>query len=477
MYEVIDGMNLKNWTSTNWKETYLELLNNYINDENELSLYRVSMLGKEMVEMGVCPEEVVEAHLSMFKRIVKDINFRDWVPHFYKSFNLLIELMTVFGIAYREHIQFKDELKKTLATQVAYKRLKFYVDEMEFVTGRLATMNEELDKRIMELASLQKISKVINSVLEFDQLLKSIAYSLKDLTEHDSCSISMFDKDNTLILKNATTKDGKPFSESHENLHISVNKHALINREICIIKDLCKDNTFGTSEVEHRSILCVPMLVEKEIIGAITIDSLEPNMFNEEMSKLLSIVAAQAGMAIKNSMTYEGIKKISMTDGLTGVYNHQYFYDRLKTEMDWARHYNLPLSLLMIDIDDFKKYNDTYGHTAGDVALKTVANILLNAVRQEDVVSRYGGEEFAVILVSVDAIVAQKIAERIRQDIMKKIIGEGENAVKSVTASIGCANFPIHAQGTKQLVDCADSAMYLSKKAGKNRVTFSNLNP
>lgn len=457
----------------NWKEMYLELLTNYLKDENELSLYRVSLLGKEMIENGISPEEVLESHLAVLKQIVMNIGFNEWVPCFYKSFNLLIELMTAFGVVYREYVELKDELKKAFATQVAYKRLKFYVDEMEFVTSRLASMNEELDRRIIELSSLQKISKAINSVLEFDQLLKSITSSLSELVEYSSCSIMLFGKDNKLMIKSAVRKDSKIFSEHQIKLHLNVGEYVLQNREVFLVSDISRDNRFDTHGLSIRSLLALPMLVEKEVVGIIAIDSDEPDKYTQDTTRLLSIVAAQAGMAIKNSYTYEEIKKISMTDGLTGLYNHRYFYERLKTEIDWARHYNTPVSLLMVDIDNFKEYNDNYGHTSGDRALKKIAEILLRSTRQEDVVARYGGEEFAVILISVNADTAGKIADRIRQDIMNEAL-DGDNSVrKLITVSIGGASFPVHAQNVKQLVDEADKAMYHSKQAGKNCVTFS----
>lgn len=460
--------------SGQWKEEYVKVIEEYLKDENEFSLYSASLLGKELIEQGVSPDEVIEAHMIMFKKIVQERNYTEWIPYIYKSFNLLIELMTVYGITYQEHIELKEQLKSNLATQVAYKRLKFYVDEMEFVTKRLASMNEELDQRVIELSSLQKISRAINSVLELDQLFDSISASLDEIVQYDSCSIMLMERDKKLHFKKALRKDLQPFSDDQVEFHTFAAEIVLKKRDACLVRDTNEENLFSGNNSSARSLLGVPMLVGNEILGVITLDKATPDSFTDNTSRLLSIVASQAAIAIKNATNFEEVKKISITDGLTGLYNHQYFYDRLKTEIDWARHYNLPVSFLMLDIDSFKEYNDNFGHTAGDAVIKMIAKELQRCTREDDVVARYGGEEFAVILVSVDSNIAGKIAERIRKSIMEQSVKEENGFNRMVTVSIGVASFPQQAQTSKELVDCADKALYDSKKKGRNRVTFFN---
>jgi len=162
----------------------------------------------------------------------------------------------------------------------------------------------------------------------------------------------------------------------------------------------------------------------------------------------------------------------AITDHLTGLYNHRYLHERLTEELERARESAGPLSLLFIDIDRFKDFNDTYGHSVGDAALRVVGSAMTDAVRRVDLAARYGGEEFVVVLVDTDAAGALDVAERIRSAIAAAAIGPG---VKHVSVSIGVATFPGDAEYREELIDKADWAMYMAKRGGRDRVqSFSS---
>lgn len=158
----------------------------------------------------------------------------------------------------------------------------------------------------------------------------------------------------------------------------------------------------------------------------------------------------------------------AVTDGLTRLFNHTYFHQRLEEEMSRARRYDRPLSLLMLDLDDFKRYNDNHGHLEGDGVLTTVGAVLAAAVRHEDVACRYGGEEFAIIMPETDTEAARAAAERVRDAIQQRFAHRDPGPL---TVSIGVASFPDHAQCRVELIEAADRALYLSKRVGKNRVS------
>jgi len=161
----------------------------------------------------------------------------------------------------------------------------------------------------------------------------------------------------------------------------------------------------------------------------------------------------------------------AITDGLTGLYNHRYFQDRLEEEMERSQRYGQPTSLMMADLDDFKKYNDANGHIAGDVLLVDLAKILRQTVRKVDVAARYGGEEFAVILPATKKKGALIIANRLCEKVAGQHFPNREvMPSKKVTLSIGLASYPDDAKDKPRLVDMADKALYLAKKAGKNQV-------
>lgn len=166
----------------------------------------------------------------------------------------------------------------------------------------------------------------------------------------------------------------------------------------------------------------------------------------------------------------------AVTDGLTGLYNHTYFHQRLDEEISRSDRYHRPFCLLMLDLDGFKSYNDTYGHPRGDRILAEVAALITAQVRKVDVVCRYGGEEFAVIMPETDTKAALAAAERIRLAVEGAFPGDGSDDARPrpVTVSVGVAGYPSHASSRAALVEAADRALYLSKRRGKNSVTLSD---
>lgn len=172
--------------------------------------------------------------------------------------------------------------------------------------------------------------------------------------------------------------------------------------------------------------------------------------------------------------TREKLEELAITDGLTKLYNHNYFQHCLGYEFSKAQRYNLPLSLIMLDIDYFKSFNDEYGHQMGDIVLTTLAKLLKNTVRKIDIVARYGGEEFVVILPHTRAKEAQLLAERLRETIEKHIISGTVGHLRNVTISLGVATFANNNFKNKdELIKDADDALYKAKKDGRNRVEAS----
>jgi diguanylate cyclase (GGDEF)-like protein len=181
-------------------------------------------------------------------------------------------------------------------------------------------------------------------------------------------------------------------------------------------------------------------------------------------------LANEASIALEVVELYDNMRKMSITDGLTGLVNHREFYQQLRRELERARRYRHTVSLLLIDVDDFKKFNDRFGHLAGDLALRKIADLLRLCARTSDIVSRYGGEEFAVILPESTAAGALMLAERIKTDIaihnfLPQVPGEVH-----LTVSIGIYSAEEGAVSEDQLVGYADQAAYSAKGAGKNRV-------
>jgi diguanylate cyclase (GGDEF)-like protein/PAS domain S-box-containing protein len=215
-----------------------------------------------------------------------------------------------------------------------------------------------------------------------------------------------------------------------------------------------------------------PLLAEDEAIGVIIVDSTkEPRDFTPENLKLLEMFADQAALAISTALMFQDVLSRAQKDSLTGLFNHGHFQDVLRSELEKAQRYGNEVSVIMLDLDHFKPFNDTHGHQAGDAALKQVAMLLSAVVRVTDLPARYGGEEFAVVLPHTGYQGALELAERVRQGIERKVqVKTPKSGKVGVTASIGVATFPRHATDPGTLVAVADEAMYLAKERGRNNV-------
>ncbi|MSS70333.1 MAG: diguanylate cyclase [Candidatus Latescibacteria bacterium] len=214
-----------------------------------------------------------------------------------------------------------------------------------------------------------------------------------------------------------------------------------------------------------------PLSVQEKVIGLLSVRN--PTVRTaSNLEYLPYIVGNLAALALDNASQHRHTRMLALTDGLTGLHNHRAFLDRLHQEFDRSRRYNSILAMIMLDIDDFKRVNDTYGHLQGDLVLKGVARILRNTSRESDVLCRYGGEEFVALLPETNASQALLKAERIRKEIASHPFQLNHCAV-DVTVSLGVATWPnLGIQVPEDLIKHADQALYRSKSLGKNRASL-----
>ncbi|MFH0839212.1 MAG: sensor domain-containing diguanylate cyclase [Candidatus Omnitrophota bacterium] len=237
-----------------------------------------------------------------------------------------------------------------------------------------------------------------------------------------------------------------------------------------ISKEKVDDATLRMLQVTE--FVTVPLKAKDKVIGVILADNLYTKQpIAKEDVKLLTMFANQAGLAIENSRLYEQTVFLSNVDSLTGLFNHGYFQTTLSKKLKEAESENKPLSLIMCDIDFFKNFNDSLGHQSGDKVLARVAYLIKHSLRETDIATRYGGEEFAVILPDTDTEEAYRLAERIRNTVEKhNIINPDNPSIKAPTISAGIASFPKDARMKEELIKAADSALYKAKEFGRNKI-------
>ncbi|MEJ5203623.1 MAG: diguanylate cyclase, partial [Anaerolineales bacterium] len=224
-------------------------------------------------------------------------------------------------------------------------------------------------------------------------------------------------------------------------------------------------------QVTTRRVLAVPLKVKEHIIGVINVaDKKNTNPFSMEEIRLLALFADQAAIAVENAQLYARLEHQAIVDELTGLYNRRALMELGKREVDRARRFQRPLCALFIDIDHFKQFNDQYGHTAGDWLLRSVAQNLRNGIRDIDLASRFGGEEFIILLTETSIDAASLVAERLRKQVETTKISLPQGKL-GATVSIGVAQLDQKIFRLEDLISCADQAMYQAKQAGRNRVT------
>ncbi|MFZ3371926.1 MAG: diguanylate cyclase [Desulfitobacteriaceae bacterium] len=324
-----------------------------------------------------------------------------------------------------------------------------------------------------------KVAETVNSSLKLKEILKNTVQAIVQHVGLFSSAIFILDqKENLLRLTASTilTED----ELKNVIFPIGIGAPGLIaqNRQPMYVTNLEEDpliNAYSRPKLGRRSSIGFPLICKGDVVGVIAFDAETIREFSEKEKNLFQVIANQVAIALYNANLFAELEQLSITDGLTGLYNHRYFQEKLKEEFNWSKRYNLKFSLLLLDIDHFKVYNDTFGHPQGDELLKTFSQILRDNVRNFDVICRYGGEEFTVILRDCPEYEAYIIAERIRIACENtRFLGCDFLEGRRVTVSIGISFYP-QAQTSADLLSFADRALYEVKRSGRNRVKYYEL--
>lgn len=332
-------------------------------------------------------------------------------------------------------------------------------DEREIKEGELMILN------------LYEITKKMSANLRFNDIFNVFSAFLKTNFTFRKCDLLILNWEDALLPRleriysvwqesgDEATKQFanydkliKVFLENPQNIYASRDTDAKLLAAL------------GVEDPLIHTYTAIPLISEKKLVAILGLENLE----RDDLEKFL-ILSMQFALEIKKVLLYEMVEKLAITDSLTGLYLRRYFYDRLNEELQRSRRHKSEFGFLMLDIDDFKRANDMYGHLVGDVILKDIGHLIKDSVREIDLVSRYGGEEFALILPDTNPEGAVVVAERIRKRIEEHVFKAYDEQLK-ITISAGMSAYPKDSVDADDLIEKADAALYEAKKMGKNVV-------
>lgn len=350
-------------------------------------------------------------------------------------------------------------------------------EEINIVSSEISGKEEEIsstEKKLLRYAALREVSEALSVALDLDNVNTIIVdRAQKTLDKPGRVLLYLVDAVKQELALSAS-KNGEKIKEKRGDFF---DRWTLKHRKPLIIESLLKEFRFPAEEIERskesfRSLIAAPLVSENKVIGMLRMDSPAESEYTQDDLRLLGIISDLGAVAVQNALLYSKTQELAITDSLTGLAVRRYFLERFKKDLLRTAQNKGALSLLMLDIDHFKDFNDRYGHAAGDLILKHVSRSIRSMVREGDMAARYGGEEVSLLLFGTDKKQAAADAEAIRKRIEKQPLLLRRQMVR-ITVSIGVASFPEDAAVEEDLIKTADERLYKAKAQGRNRVCAS----
>jgi len=379
--------------------------------------------------------------------------------------SILFDRRTIFYIT-----QLEEKMSECLRIQAENSKLQSN-------TGDVRKMDEKFRMISARMSSIQTLTRVVTKSMDPTDVIRESLKVVQQIVNAEKCSFWLLDENgSTLVLKECIGwKD-----EEKENFKTAPAEDAgLVGAALRAGKVMTSSESrqpdytaMGEGAKIMNSKACAPLKHGEKMLGIINVEKFsESTKMEQEETRMLELISTLSSVAIENANLFKKTEMLANTDGLTKLYTRRYMENFLDAELEKSKRYNHPLSVALTDIDHFKSFNDTYGHQIGDFVLEETAKLLKNAVRNVDLAARYGGEEFLAVLPETDYKGAFTFAERLRKRIEEKTYEDAKTGHKlKVTISIGIASFPLHSKEKTELVKKADTALYLAKEQGRNRV-------
>jgi diguanylate cyclase (GGDEF)-like protein len=323
--------------------------------------------------------------------------------------------------------------------------------------------------------ALRDIGSVLSTTLDFDQVLDLLLDQVGRVVPYSVANIMLVENGRVRVVRTRFHESINPavaqlLKTSTFSIAPAPNIYYLVDTALpLVVPSVSADADWITSPVPVRSWVGAPVVDKGRVIACFSLASLEPEYYQKRHSELLSVFAGQAALALQNARLFAEIQTLAMTDDLTNTFNRRHLFELGEREFSRAQRYNRPLSVVMLDLDDFKVVNDTHGHAVGDQVLRMVAERCRANIREVDILGRYGGEEFTIILPEAGITEAYNISERLRKHIAIMPMITTAGPVK-LTISMGAAALTVDTPNLTKLIDCADIAMYEAKRGGRNAV-------
>ncbi len=343
-------------------------------------------------------------------------------------------------------------------------------------------LSQELNIKARHFAALHEMSSVLSSSLDIKEVLDKLTTQIRTVVPYDFCAFLLYDEES----RDAVVSVLRGYENRFVGSRFPVKQSAIMHQMLAQWDDHKMTRSYYFPDLGSRgrdiglfpikelqqplqSLYGRPLTARGRFIGVVFLGSVRTNAFSEYYRNFMDTLLNQVSMVIDNSILHQRIRDMAHTDGLTGLLNHRAFMGKIEEEFKRLDRENQDFSLLILDIDFFKKVNDEHGHPIGDVALKSVARIIREMARSIDFVARYGGEEFAVGMVGANSNGAKKTAERIRKTVENTAVTAGSTPLQC-TLSIGVASYYRGCENKETLIAQADQALYHAKRSGRNRV-------
>ena len=327
-------------------------------------------------------------------------------------------------------------------------------------------------RRADQLEAINAVARQTTAVLDLDELLTVVCHLLLEWSRVDHVAVLMVEGETLRMRAHEGRLTPNLAADAMLSPGAGLAARALTSGRSIIENNVSEVEGYIAGFAETQSEICVPLIFFGEKMGVLALDAARKNAFDSDDRQPLESVADICAAAIQNANNFDRMKQLAYVDGLTGIHNRRFFEMRIVEELERAGRFQGRMSAIMVDIDHFKKLNDEFGHLLGDEILRSVSSILKQQLRKMDMVCRYGGDEFAILVPETAGENAIRVAEKLRRQVETHHF---PGVPRPVTISCGVADYPTHGITRDEVMAAADSALYTAKQAGRNRVASATL--